>query len=57
MGSEMCIRDRAIMAFSADGQVIKLSPDDIRTAGRDTQGVRIMRLGEGDKIVGAVCIQ
>ena len=40
----------AIM-ISKNGQTIRLSLKDIKLLGRTTQGVTIMRLGEGDKIV------
>jgi DNA gyrase subunit A len=40
----------AIM-ISKNGQTIRLALKDIKLLGRTTQGVTIMRLGEGDKIV------
>ncbi len=40
-----------VIAFSAKGNVIQLDPKKIKTAGRDTQGVRLMRLEAGDRVV------
>jgi len=40
-----------VIAFSAKGNVIQLDPKKIKTAGRDTQGVRLMRLDSGDHVV------
>lgn len=38
------------LLVSKNGQTIRLSLDDIKLLGRTTQGVTIMRLGEGDKV-------
>ena len=45
--------DDEIMLTSKDGMMIRVSVGDIRRQGRNTMGVRIMRLNEGDKIVSA----
>jgi DNA gyrase subunit A len=45
-----------ILAISAKGQVIKTELAHVRTAGRATQGVRVMTLRQGDKLVAAICI-
>jgi DNA gyrase subunit A len=39
-----------LVIISAHGMVIRQSIRDIRVMGRNTQGVRVIRLGEGDKI-------
>ena len=39
-----------ILAISAGGQTIRIALSDIPTLGRTTQGVRIMRLDEGDSV-------
>jgi DNA gyrase subunit A len=39
-----------ILAISKASQVIKTDLKDIPTLGRDTQGVRVMKLREGDSI-------
>lgn len=38
------------LLISKNGQTIRLSLDDIKLLGRTTQGVTIMRLGEGDSV-------
>lgn len=40
-----------IILISSNGQTIRLGLKDIPALGRATQGVRIMRLNEGDKVV------
>ena len=44
-----------LLALSAKGQIIRTELSSIRLAGRATQGVRIMNLNSGDKIVGVIC--
>ena len=39
-----------ILAISASGQAIRIALSDIPTLGRTTQGVRIMRLDDGDSV-------
>ncbi|MBI5515271.1 MAG: DNA gyrase subunit A [Deltaproteobacteria bacterium] len=41
-----------IMVITDRGQIIRTSVDEIRVAGRNTQGVRVIRLDEGEKVVG-----
>ena len=49
--STRIIRDEAeLIAISQKGQVIRARLSDIPTLGRATQGVRVMRLGSGDKV-------
>ena len=43
-----------LIAISKNSQVIRTSLDDIPTLGRDTQGVRIMKLKEGDTVASFV---
>lgn len=45
-----------LIAISRKGQVIKTKLKDISSLGRDTQGVRIMKLNKGDKIASAASI-
>lgn len=45
-----------ILAFSIKGQAIKTPLKDIRVLSRATQGVKIMNLDKGDKLVGIVCL-
>ena len=46
--------DGELVVMSKKGQVIKLSLKDIPTLGRDTQGVRVMKMREGDAIASIV---
>lgn len=39
-----------LVIISSRGMVIRQSVKDIRVMGRNTQGVRVIRLNEGDKI-------
>ena len=41
-----------IMLISAKGQAIRLSAREISVFGRATQGIRLMRLDQGDKLIG-----
>lgn len=45
-----------IVAVSQKGQVIKTGLGEIRSQGRQTQGVRVMKLREGDKIAACVAL-
>ena len=45
-----------ILAFSSKGQVLRTKLSNIRTAGRATQGVKIMNLNKEDKLVGIVSL-
>ena len=47
-------KESEIMVISSDGKISRLDSKQIRSAGRSTQGVRVMRLGEGDRVA-AVC--
>ncbi len=45
-----------VLAFSSKGQVIRTQLADVRSAGRATQGVKIMNLEAGDKLIGIICL-
>src|SRR5690606_15618024 len=46
------VRDGAeVMLISAEGLMLRMKVDDISRQGRTTQGVRLMRLDEADKVV------
>ena len=45
-----------ILAISAKGQILKTEIKSIRLAGRATQGVKIMNLDPGDKLVGMITV-
>ncbi len=42
-----------VIVISQDGTMIRIPCKDISTIGRNTQGVRVMKLREGDKVVSA----
>jgi len=50
------VETEEMIAFSKKGQVIRTKIADVRTTGRDAQGVKIMNLKEGDTLVGVVCL-
>ncbi len=45
-----------LVAISKKSQVIRITMKDVPTLGRDTQGVRIMKLHEGDSIASLTCL-
>lgn len=45
-----------LVAMSQKGQVIRVKISEIPGLGRQTQGVRVMKLREGDKIASLVCL-
>ena len=45
-----------LVAISKKSQVIRIDIKDVSTLGRDTQGVRIMKLREGDSIASLTCL-
>ena len=48
----MVHEDEDILLITDDGTIIRTAVDEIRVCGRATQGVRLMRVGEGSRIVG-----
>jgi DNA gyrase subunit A len=45
-----------LMIITKDGKIIRLESGEIRQAGRGTQGVRLVRMEEGDLVAAASCI-
>ncbi len=43
--------DDELMMITAEGKLIRLKVSTIRVIGRNTQGVRLLNIGEGDKVV------
>jgi len=62
-GAKLVSLSQQIMIISADGIVIRtpVKEEDprqgITTQGRSTQGVRLMKLGSGDKVVAIACFE
>ena len=48
--------DDELMLITANGQIMRTGLDQIRPIGRNTQGVRLIKLREGDKLVAAAKI-
>jgi DNA gyrase subunit A len=49
--------DQEVIIISRDGQTIRLGLKDIPQLGRATQGVRIMRLNDGDSVVSLALVE
>src|SRR6202047_3444957 len=49
--------DSDVMIITGQGKVIRVHSGEIREAGRSTQGVRLLRLEEGDRIAAAAPIR
>jgi DNA gyrase subunit A len=45
--------DTDIMIITKDGKIIRLESGEIRQAGRSTQGVRLVKMEEGDRVAAA----
>ncbi|MFZ7134688.1 MAG: DNA gyrase subunit A [Eubacteriales bacterium] len=50
-GIEVCSKDDEIMMMNNQGIVIRLQVSEISVMGRSTQGVRLMKLRKGEKII------
>ncbi len=48
--------DTDLMIITEDGKIIRLESGEIRQAGRSTQGVRLVRMEDGDKVAAASVI-
>jgi DNA gyrase subunit A len=46
-----------VVIGSADGMSIRFNEQEVRTMGRSAGGVRAMRLGKGDRVIGAVVLR
>jgi DNA gyrase subunit A len=44
------------MIITGQGKIIRVQSKEIREAGRSTQGVRLLRLDEGDRIAAAASL-
>jgi DNA gyrase subunit A len=49
-------KQQEIVAISKNAQVIRVDVSEIPSLGRQTQGVRIMKMREGDKIASLTCL-
>ncbi len=48
--------DTDLMIITRDGKIIRIESGEIRQAGRSTQGVRLVRMEEGDRVAAASVI-
>ena len=51
------VEEEDLIVISQQGQVIRTGVKTISLLGRDTQGVRIMRLDDGDKVASGACLK
>ena len=56
VSSKALINEEDLIIISQKGQVIRTKISQISRLSRATQGVRIMKLEEGDKVASATCI-
>jgi len=56
ISSKILTEEKDLIAISQKGQVIRTKIAQISKLSRATQGVRIMRLGQGDKVASVICI-
>ena len=49
--------DEGLLLITHGGQLIRIGLEDIRTIGRATQGVRVMNLGDEDRLVALALIR
>jgi DNA gyrase subunit A len=52
VGAQRVTTDNQIMLISSNGTLVRTPVSDISVQGRNTQGVRLIRLDEGDRLVG-----
>jgi DNA gyrase subunit A len=56
IASMVLTSEEDLIAISQKGQVIRIKINQITKLGRATQGVRIMKLEQGDKVASVICI-
>ena len=57
VGAVLVAEDDEIMLISSNGTLIRTPVDDISIQGRNTQGVRLIRVEEGQRLVGVARIE
>ncbi len=55
-GAVVCGEDAEVVAISKKSQVIRIDVKEIPSLSRATQGVRVMRMREGDSIASLICL-
>jgi DNA gyrase subunit A len=60
-GAAVCLAnvrdDQEILVITRSGIIIRMEAADIRLTGRDTQGVRVIRLDDGDAVTGVTVVE
>jgi len=51
VGVQFLHRDEQVMLITEKGMIIRLDTAEISTIGRNTQGVRLIQLEDGDRLV------
>ena len=57
VGAHAVRENDALMLITAQGQMIRIPVSDVRVISRNTQGVRLINLSEGDKLVSATTVE
>jgi DNA gyrase subunit A len=57
VGAVLVAEDDEIMLISSNGTLVRTPVDDISVQGRNTQGVRLIRVEEGQRLVGVARIE
>ncbi|NQT93537.1 MAG: DNA gyrase subunit A, partial [Lentisphaerae bacterium] len=57
VGAHAVMETDALMLITAQGKMIRMSVGDMRVIGRATQGVRLINLDKGDKLVSATTVE
>ena len=57
VGALQVADDDEIMLISSNGTLVRTAVDDISVVGRNTQGVRLIRLESGQRLVGLARIE
>ena len=47
----------SLMFITADGMLVRIAASDIRTIGRNTKGVRVVNLKDGDRLIAAAKVE
>ena len=56
VGSRIVSPEQDLMLISSDGKVIRMDVDAISVIGRNAQGVKLMRMGDEDKVAGLAAV-
>ncbi|MBM3990038.1 MAG: DNA gyrase subunit A [Planctomycetes bacterium] len=52
IGTVMCREDDEVMFITESGMIVRSAVNEMRSMGRNTQGVRLVNLKDGDRLVG-----